>query len=131
MKNLKVFIIDESPFFLRWLRKLVPSRPEIRIVGEAKDPLAALEFIRRMKPDVIIMDFKMQWRFGIDLAGNLGRVKPIPRIIMLTSDIWRRRQRKEIGSADFFIDKMREYHLIPEILTVLMRLRLEAEVAQV
>jgi chemotaxis response regulator CheB len=129
MQSLKVFIVDESPFFIRWLKKLVPARPEIRIVGEAKDPLTALEFVRRLKPDVIIMDFKIQWRFGIDLAASLGRVKPMPSIIVLSSDIWNRCRLKEHGSAYFLIDKMREYHRIPEILTGLMRLRLEAGIA--
>jgi chemotaxis response regulator CheB len=129
MRNLKVFLVDESPFFLRWLRKLVPALPEIQVVGEAKDPLTALDFIRRIKPDVVIMDIKIQWRFGIDLATQLGRVKPIPSVIMLTSDIWRRCQRREAGRADFLIDKIREYNRIPEILTGLVRLRLEAGIA--
>ena len=129
MKHLKVFIVDESPFFLRWLRRLVPARPEIQIVGEAKDPLTALEYVRKTKPDVVIMDFKIQWRFGIDLARGLGKVRPIPQVIMLTSDIWRRDEWTETGKVDFLIDKIREYSRIPEILTLMIGPTLEAGIA--
>lgn len=128
MKNLKVFIIDESHFFLRWFRKLIRALPGIQIIGEARDPLSALNFIRRVKPDVIIMDVKVQWRFGIDLVKNLGKVNPIPRVIMLTSEVWRRQQPKGWGKADFLIDKLTEYKKIPEILNGLIKLRVRPRI---
>lgn len=128
MKNLKVFIIDESLFFRRWFRKLIRALPGIQIIGEAKDPLSALNIIRRVKPDVIIMDIKVQWRFGIDLVKNISKVNPIPRVIMLTSEVWRRQQPKVPGKADFLIDKLTEYNKIPEILNDLIRLRVRHQI---
>jgi len=116
MKKLRIIIVDESPFFRRWFRKLIPALPGIRILGEAGDPLIALKFIRIMKPDAIIMDAKAQWHFGIDLIKSIRKISPVPRVIMLTSDAYSRYQRKVSEKADFLVDKFTEYNKIPEIL---------------
>ncbi len=115
MKNVKVFIIDESPFFRRLFKKMILALPGIRIIGEAKDSLSALKFIRRTKPDVIIMDVKNQWSFGIDLMKNLREVASVPKVIILAGESCFRHQSKA-GKADFFLNKFTEYHKIPEIL---------------
>jgi len=115
MKNVKVFIIDDSPFYRRLFKKMILAVPGIRIIGEAKDSLSALKFIRRLKPDVIIMDVKTQWSFGIDLMKNLRRVTSIPKVIMLAGESYFRYQSKA-EKADFFLNKFTEYQKIPEIL---------------
>ncbi len=115
MRNLKVFIIDDSPFFRRLFKKLILALPGIRIIGEAKDSLSALKFIRRMKPDVIIMDVKNQWSFGIDLMKSLRKVASVPKVIILAGESCSRYQSRA-GKADFFLNKFTEYRKIPEIL---------------
>jgi chemotaxis response regulator CheB len=115
MKNVKVFTIDDSPFYRRLFEKMLLAVPGIRIIGEAKDALTALKFIRRFKPDVIVMDIKTQWSFGIDLMKNLRRVTSIPKVIMLAGESCFRYQSKA-ERADFFLDKFTEYEKIPEIL---------------
>lgn len=116
MKKLRIFIVDESPFFRRWFRKLILSVPGSRILGEAEDPLSALRSIRRLKPDAIIMDVKTQWRCGVDLIRNIRKLTPVPKVIVLTSEGYCRYQRKISEKADFLLDKLTEYDQIPEIL---------------
>lgn len=116
MKNLRIFIVDESPFFRRWFRKLILSVPGVHIIGEARDPLSALKFIRKLKPDAIVMDVKTQWRCGIDLLKNIGKLTPIPKVIMLSSETYCRHQRKISERADFLVDKITEFELLPDIL---------------
>lgn len=116
MKKLRVMIVDESPFFRRWFRKLILTLPGVQIIGELQDPLSALRFIRIMKPDAVVMDAKIQWRFGIDLVRSIRTITPIPRVIMLTSELCCRYQSKVSEKADFLLDKLTEYDKIPEIL---------------
>ncbi|MBP1697418.1 MAG: hypothetical protein H6Q41_2606, partial [Deltaproteobacteria bacterium] len=54
MRHFRVLIVDESPFFRNWFRRFILTIPKIQIIGEAKDALSALSFIRRVKPDAII-----------------------------------------------------------------------------
>ncbi len=116
MRKLRVMIVDESPFFRRWFRKLIVTLPGVQIIGEPIDPLSALRFIRIMKPDAVLIDGKTQWRFGIDLIRSIKRITPIPKVIMLTTEVCDRYQRTVSEKADFLLDKLTEYNKIPEIL---------------
>jgi len=116
MRHFRILIVDESPFFRNWFRRLILTIPKIQIIGEAKDALSALSFIRRVKPDAIIMDVKTQLRFGTDLIKSFRRITPMSKVIVLTSEGYRRYQRKASETADVLLDKITEYNKIPEIL---------------
>ena len=116
MRKLKVLIVDESAFFRTWFGKLILAIPEIQIIGEAKDPLSALRFMRKAKPDAIIIDSKTRKRFGIDVLKHLRVAAPVPKVIMLTSDIYFRYRHNVSEKGDFLLNKFTEYQKIPEIL---------------
>jgi len=116
MRHFRILIVDESPFFRNWFRRLILTIPKIQIIGEAKDALSALSFIRRVKPDAIIMDVKTQLRFGTDLIKSFRLITPMSKVIVLTSEGYRRYQRKASETADVLLDKITEYNKIPEIL---------------
>jgi DNA-binding NarL/FixJ family response regulator len=116
MRHFRVLIVDESPFFRNWFRRFILTIPKIQIIGEAKDALSALSFIRRVKPDAIIMDVKTQLRFGTDLIKSFRLITPMSKVIVLTSEGYRRYQRKASETADVLLDKITEYNKIPEIL---------------
>lgn len=116
MKKLRILIVDESPFFRKWFRKLILAVPGIRIVGEAEDPINALKIIGMIRPDAIILDMKTQWRCGIDLVKSIRELTPIPKVILLTSEIYFRYQKRIWERADFLLDKVTEYRRLPEIL---------------
>jgi DNA-binding NarL/FixJ family response regulator len=117
MRHFRILIVDESPFFRNWFRRLILTIPKIEIIGEAKDALSALCFLRRVKPDAIIMDVKTQWRSGTDLIKSFRRITPISKVIVLTSEVYCQYQRKASEKADVLLDKITEYNKIPEILS--------------
>ena len=116
MRHFRVLIVDESLFFRNWLRRLIQTIPKIQIIGEAKDTFSALCFLNTVKPDAIIMDMKTQLRLGTDLIKSFRQITPISKVIVLTSEGYRRYQTKALGKADVLLDKITEYHRIPEIL---------------
>ncbi len=121
MKNLRIFIVDESPFFRRWFRRLLTTIPGIHIVGEAMDPLSMLKFVKRLKPDAVVLDLKAQWRFRNDLVVSIRNITPVPKVIVLTSNAYCRYQEKIYEKADFVLDKLTEYNKIPVILNGLQQ----------
>lgn len=116
MGHFRILIVDESPFFRNWFKRLILTIPKIQVIGEAKDARGALSFIHRVKPDAIIMDVKAQLRFGTDLIKSFRRITPMSKVIVLTSEGYRRYQRKASEKADVLLDKITEYNKIPEIL---------------
>jgi DNA-binding NarL/FixJ family response regulator len=118
MEHFSILIVDESPFFRNWFKRLVLTIPWIQTIGEAKDALGALSFLRRVKPDAILVDVKTELRFGTGLINRFRQLSPMSKVIVLTSEGYRRYHGKAFEKADILIDKITEYNKIPEILNI-------------
>lgn len=58
MMNLRVLIVDDEPASRKRVAALL-AELEVEIVGEAGDGVAALELVRRVKPDVLLLEILM------------------------------------------------------------------------
>lgn len=95
MRPISVVIVDDSPSVRAVLRRFLNAAPEIRILGEAADGLAAIDAVERLRPDVLLLDLVMP---GLDGFGVLERLTQsgygVPTVI-LTS----RADRSEVRAA--------------------------------
>lgn len=67
-KNRKrVLIVDDHPVFRRGVAALVNEQDDLIVCGEAESAMAALEALRQLKPDVVLMDVNMPGANGIEL----------------------------------------------------------------
>jgi DNA-binding NarL/FixJ family response regulator len=87
-----VAIVDDQALFRSGIRMLVSSQPDLRFVGDAADGAAAIELVKRVRPDVVLMDIRMPGMNGIAateaiLANAQGAPDqhPSTRIIVLTT----------------------------------------------
>ncbi|MFK7826066.1 MAG: chemotaxis-specific protein-glutamate methyltransferase CheB [Oligoflexales bacterium] len=62
---IKVLIVDDSKTIRTLIETTLKSDSEIEIIGSARDPIEAMEIIKRQKPDVITLDIKMPRMDGI------------------------------------------------------------------
>jgi DNA-binding NarL/FixJ family response regulator len=60
-----VVIVDDEQLVRSGFAALLASDPAIDVVGEAGDGLAAVDLIRRERPDVVLMDLRMPGKDGI------------------------------------------------------------------
>jgi DNA-binding NarL/FixJ family response regulator len=58
--------------------------PDITIVGEAEDGLAALSAASVLRPDVLVMDYEMPGMNGIEAARKLNEMGATSRVVMLS-----------------------------------------------
>jgi two-component system NarL family response regulator len=80
----RVLVVDDQQLFRRGLVMLLGVEPDIDVVGEAGDGIAATELAATAVPDVILMDVRMPKRSGIEACVAIKEAAPTARIIMLT-----------------------------------------------
>jgi two-component system response regulator NreC len=66
------------------LRMLLQAQPDIDIVGEAESGHEAVEKVRALRPDVVLMDIQMPDSSGIDATRRIKQVAPETAVLALT-----------------------------------------------
>jgi DNA-binding NarL/FixJ family response regulator len=84
--SVRVLIADDQAVVRSGLRRIIEVDPEIEVVGEAADGLAAVDAARRLAPHLVLMDIRMPRLDGLAATRRIiaGHEDP-PRILILTT----------------------------------------------
>ena len=121
--NIKVFIADDSHIVRDHLVTILDELAGIEIVGQAETAPEAIGAIRRLRPDVVILDIRMPGGSGIDVLENIKQDEATPVVIILTNYPYPGYRQKCLqAGADFFLDKSAEFDQIPMLLEQFRRI---------
>jgi two-component system, chemotaxis family, protein-glutamate methylesterase/glutaminase len=81
---IKVFIVDDSALVRQVLTACLQDHAGIQVIGQAADPLFALEKMQHNWPDVLVLDVEMPRMDGITFLRKLMAERPTPAIICST-----------------------------------------------
>jgi DNA-binding NarL/FixJ family response regulator len=79
-----VLLVDDHALMREGLRQLLELEEDIHIVGEAVDGFDALQKIRRLLPDVVLMDIHMPMLDGIAVTRQISHEFPEIAVLILT-----------------------------------------------
>jgi DNA-binding NarL/FixJ family response regulator len=80
-----VVVADDQGMVRAGLRSLFASEPDIRVVGEAANGETAVETVRQLQPDVILMDIRMPVLDGIAATRRLVADRSTTKVLILTT----------------------------------------------
>jgi len=82
-----VLVADDHPLMRAALSACIEAEPDLALVGEAGDGLAAVELAERLRPDVVVMDLRMPGLDGISAIRRLTghAAQPAHRILAITT----------------------------------------------
>ncbi len=84
-KIVTVLIADDQTLFREGLKDLLEDEKGIKVVGEAKTGPEAIEMVKRLKPDVVLMDIKIPEMDGIAATRVIREKFPQTNVIILSS----------------------------------------------
>lgn len=82
--TISVFLADDHRVLRDGLRVLLEAQDDIEVVGEAENGNKAIEGIRSIKPNVVVMDITMPELNGIDAAQVIHETSPEIGIVILS-----------------------------------------------
>ena len=81
---LRVLLVDDQPLFRKALAGLINAQLDMTVVGEAENGTEALERVRTVSPDVVVMDVNMPVSGGVDGVRAIRGAGYATKIVMLT-----------------------------------------------
>lgn len=85
MTQIRILVVDDHQIVRQGIRSLLSNYPEFDIVGEAADGTAALKQVKRLAPDVTLLDIRLPGESGLEVLRQIRQVQPEARVLMLTS----------------------------------------------
>lgn len=83
-KKIKVMLVDDSAVVRQTLSEVLSSDSQIEVVEACQDPYIAAQKLRKVTPDVIVLDVEMPRMDGITFLKKIMSQHPIPVIICST-----------------------------------------------
>ena len=113
MTVLSAVIVDDEPLARSMLRGLLSAHPDVEVVGEAGDGVAALELIRRRQPDLVFLDIEMPARGGLEVAEALASAPAAqrPAIVFVTAYGEHAPRAFEVEALDYLVKPYSEERL--------------------
>ncbi len=103
--EIRILLADDHPLLRQGLRQAVEAEPQFKVVAEVGDGNAALEQIRKLKPDIAVLDINMPQLDGFAVARAIRDEQLPVEIIFLTA--YRERtffnQALELGAKGYIL----------------------------
>jgi two-component system, chemotaxis family, protein-glutamate methylesterase/glutaminase len=83
-RDIRVLLVDDSPFIRRAVERMLESLDGVRVVGVAADGREGVEATQRLRPDVVILDIVMPELDGLAAIQEIMATAPTPILVLST-----------------------------------------------
>ena len=79
-----ILIVDDNASIRRSLRSCIQQNTHWRVCGEADNGKIAIECVKELNPDIVILDLQMPIMNGLEAARQISRLAPNTAMLMFT-----------------------------------------------
>ena len=84
MKTVKIVLVDDHTIVRDGIKSTLKDQKNFKIVGEASNGKEAIELVKKVEPDVVIMDISMPDMNGIEATDIISKKYPHSKVIVLS-----------------------------------------------
>lgn len=85
MKQITVLLAEDHTIVREGFRKMLELEKDIKVVGEASDGRQTIALVKKLQPDVIIMDIAMPLLNGLEATRQIRKLFPTAKVLMLSA----------------------------------------------
>jgi DNA-binding NarL/FixJ family response regulator len=82
---IRVVLVDDQHLVRAGFRMMIDAQPDMQVVAEAADGLAAVEALRGQRADVVLMDVRMPRMDGVEACRRICATQDAPKVLVLTT----------------------------------------------
>jgi DNA-binding NarL/FixJ family response regulator len=86
MTKISVFLIDDNILFSQGVTSLVAGESQIDLLGYTNDPDLGKEKIAQLQPDIVLLDYFLPGKNGIELGIEIQKLSPNSKLVLLTME---------------------------------------------
>lgn len=119
-EKIRLLMVEDHKLLRMGLKSILEKYPMIDVVGEADTGEVALEQVKLLKPDVVLMDIGLPEMSGIQATKKIKEMYPNIKIVMLTSHTDRKEVLDSItaGASAYMLKSIKTDYMIMVIQTV-------------
>ena len=84
MDKLRILLAEDHRILREGLKRLINEQPNMEVIGEADDGVAAWQKAKALEPDIVLMDISMPRLNGAEATMKIKEICPKVKIIALT-----------------------------------------------
>jgi DNA-binding NarL/FixJ family response regulator len=85
LEHIRILVADDHEVVRQGLRALLETEPGLEVCGEARDGREAVKEARRLRPDVVIVDFSMPGLNGLEVTRQIRKALAQTEVLVLTA----------------------------------------------
>lgn len=117
MTKLRILLADDHAILRQGMRRLIDAENDMTVVGEAADGAEAVALVKKLQPDIVVMDLSMPSMGGVEATRHVIQARDASRVLVLTvhEDRGYLREVLEAGAAGYMLKRAAAQELIEAI----------------
>lgn len=124
--KLKTLIVDDEAPARSELRYLLDKIEDVQVIGEATSATEALELIKALQYDLVLIDIQMPGLTGLEVVATIKELPHVPAVVFVTAFSEHAVKAFELDAVDYLVKPIDEDRLSQTIAKVRKRLNTSA-----